>query len=208
MYHFDLRTEPPTTQELTSILAELKELRRKLVVRSCISDGVHALILLLLYIGDFLSGRSILVLVALSLVVAILLATATRDRLIFSDLLAIAATTVTTATAIVLILGVGMSQPWPASFVAGLIAGSVVISGTVLGRSLKSVIFAIEQIKPVAVDDPAYQELGLLCQRYPELRHYREQAAGNLRPQLTYGELAAMHEWHQNHRERNISNNP
>lgn len=207
MYDFDLTDDPPTSQDLATAMADLKQRRSKLMIRSCLSDGAHLLILLLLYFGEFLSGRSILVLVALSLVVAIVLATSTRESLLFSDLIAIAITIFATSAATILLLAIGMSQPWGASILAGLIAGSIVTSGTILGRALKAIMFTIEQMKPIPVDDPAFEELNILCQRYPELRHYREQASRNLRPHLTYGEIFAMREWHQHHLMRNPSHN-
>jgi len=202
MHRFDLTLDPPTSQELDSALAELKKQRSKLMIRSCISDGIHIVLLLLLYFGNFLSGPALLVLISLSLVIAIILATATRESLFFSDLIAIAVTIVTTATAATLILAITMNQPWGAAIVAGLLAGTIVTAGTVLGRALKKIIFAIEQLKLIPADDPLLEELGIFCQRYPVVRHYREQASRNLRPHLTYGELFAMRDWHQRHMEQ------
>ncbi len=208
MYHFDLTHEPPTSKDLAAAMVDLKQQRNRLMIRSCISDGIHIVLLLLLYFGDFLSGRSILVLISLSLVVAIVLATSTRESLLFSDLVAIAITIFGTAAATILLLAIGMAQPWGASIFAGVIAGTIVTSGTILGRALKKIMFAIEQLKLIPVDDQALEELNIFCQRYPELRYYREQATRNLRPHLTYGELFAMREWHQQHLKRNSSQNP
>jgi hypothetical protein len=202
MYFFDLTLDPPTSTELGSSLTVLKQERRKLMVRSCISDGIHILLLLLFYFGNFLSGPAIMVLIALSLVIAIVLATSTRESLLFSDLIAIAISIVTTAAAATLLLAISMNQPWGASIIAGLLAGSIVTSGTILGRALKKIMFSIEQLRQIPDDDPVIDELNIFCQRYPELRHYREQAARNLRPHLTYGELFAMRDWHQQHREQ------
>jgi len=206
MYSFDLTLEPPTSKELDSALGELKKQRSKLMVRSCISDGIHILLLLLLYFGNFLSGPAILVLISLSLVIAIVLATSTRESLLFSDLIAIAMTIVTTATTAALLLAISMKQPLSASIIAGLLAGSIVTSGTILGRALKKIMFAIEQLKSIPDDDPVMEELNIFCQRYPALRHYREQASCNLRPHLTYGELFAMRDWHQQQREQQAVN--
>ncbi len=199
MYSFDLQNEPPTTRELETIADELKSRRRQLVKKSCIADGIHGLILLILYFGDFLSGGALVVTLILSLIVAVVLATATREKLYLSDLLAIAVTSVGTVGGVVAILTVGMSQPLGAATVAGLTAGSIVVSGTRLGRELKKVMVAIEELKPVLADDEACQAVQLLCQCYPELQQYRQQAAQNLRPHLTYGELAAMQRWHDRH---------
>ncbi len=199
MYSFDLTLDPPTSKELDSVLVELKKQRSTLMIRSCISDGIHLVLLLLLYFSNVLSGSAIMVLIALSLVVAIVLATSTREALLFSDLIAIAVTIVTTAFSAALVLAIAMHQPWGASWVAGVLAGTIVTSGTILGRALKKIMFAIEQLKPIPVDDPVCEELSIFCQRYPDLRHYREQASRNLRPHLTYGELFAMRDWHQQH---------
>jgi hypothetical protein len=200
-FSFDLTLDPPTSRELDIAKAELKTQRSKLMVRSCISDGIHLLLLLLLYFGNFLSGPAVLVLIALSLVIAIILATATRESLFFSDLIAVAIIIITTAAATTLLLAIAMHQPLGGSIVAGLLAATIVTSGTILGRSLKKIIFAIEQLKPIPADDPVLEEVGLFCQRYPALRYYREQASRNLRPHLTYGELFAMRNWHQQHSE-------
>ncbi len=174
------------------------------MIRSVISDGIHLLLLLLFYFGNFLSGPAVLVIIALSLVVAIVLAASTRESLLFSDLIAIAFTIVFTAISVVLVLAIAMHQPWGASMMAGLLATTIVTSGTILGRALKKIIFAVEQLKPIPIDDPVLEELTALCQRYPALQHYREQAARNLRPHLVYGELFAMHDWHQRDDERQI----
>ncbi len=202
MYSFDLTLDPPTRKELDSVMSELKQHRRRLMLRSCISDGIHIVLLLLLYFGNFLSGPAIMVLISLSLVIAIILATSTRELLFFSDLIAIAITIISTAAATTLLLAISMNQPWGASIVAGLLAGTIVTSGTILGRALKKIMFAIEQLKLIPDDDPVIDEVNIFCQRYPDLRHYREQASRNLRPHLTYGELFAMRDWHQQHREQ------
>lgn len=199
VFPFDLTLDPPTSKELHIAMAELKRQRSKLMIRSCISDGIHLALLLLLYFSNALSGSAIMVLIALSLVVAIVLATSTREALLFSDLIAIAATIVATASSAVFVLAIAMHQSWGASLVAGMLAGTIVTSGTILGRALKKIMFAIEQLKPIPADDPVFEELSIFCQRYPDLRHYREQASRNLRPHLTYGELFAMRDWHQQH---------
>lgn len=202
MYSFDLTLDPPTSKELGYVMSELKQHRRRLMVRSCVSDGIHILLLLLLYFGNFLSGPAILVLIALNLVIAIILATSTRESLCFSDLVAIAVTIITTAAATTLLLAISMDQSWGASIIAGLLAATIVTSGTILGRELKKIMFAIEQLKSIPDDDPVIDEVKIFCQRYPELHHYREQASRNLRPHLTYGELFAMRDWHQQQSER------
>lgn len=205
MYRFDLNEGPPTAQELAAALAEHKRHRRRLMKFACISDVAHLLILLVFYFGDFLSGGAVLVLFALSLVVALVLATASRDRLQFTDLVAIAATIGGTAGATTLLLGAGMDQPWPASIAAGLTAGSITLSGTLLGRLLKRVMAAIEQMKPIPLDDAALVELGFLCRQDDRLRQYRDQAVQNLRPHLTFGELDAMRDYYRQGQRRTVN---
>jgi hypothetical protein len=64
-----------------------------------------------------------------------------------------------------------------------------------LGRKIKQVMVAIEAMKPISEDETAQHELMILCRKFPDLNEYRELAARNLRPNLTYGELSAMEKW-------------
>ncbi len=99
------------------------------------------------------------------------------------------------AVAVALILIQAMHQPIPGSLIATLLTGSIVIVGATLGRRIKAVMVAIEDLKQIIEDDHAQQELANLCQQFPPLEDYREQAASYLRPTLTYGELKAMRSW-------------
>lgn len=208
MNPIDLNLEPPTSHEINAVVADLKRQRRRLIIRSCISDAIHLVLLTALYFGGVLSGRSLVVLITLSLVITMTLATSTRENLQFTDLLAIISVIVTTALAVALILGVAMSTPWPESLMAGLLSGSIATLGTILGRTLKKILSALDQYRTIDPDDPATEDLAQLCRRHPRLQEYREQAARNLRPLLTYGELAAMRKWHQDHSESKIHHRP
>ena len=195
MFHFDLTKEPLTNRELEAELQALKELRKVQIKYSCISDVLHAFIFICLYYSHFLSGYAILVAVVLSTVVALVLATTSRDNLKLSDQIAIGVLSLGTAIATVLILVMAMQQAIAGSIVAGLTTGSIVIVGATLGRKIKEVLAAIEAIKPIIDDNNARQEIMSLCRKFPELDTYRESAAQYLRPHLSYGELAEMRKW-------------
>ncbi len=84
------------------------------------------------------------------------------------------------------------------SIVAAVIGLSIVIVGATLGRNVKVVTKALENMKTFQDDEDAQHELIRLCHEHPELEEYRELAAQNLRPHLTYGELSAMRQWSKN----------
>jgi len=52
-------------------------------------------------------------------------------------------------------------------------------------------------MKPIIDDEISWQKVMTLCRKFPELDEYRQSAAQNLRPHLTYGELEAMEKWGQ-----------
>ncbi len=195
MFVFDLSNDPPTAVEIKAALETLKSQRRTQIKHSCISDVLHAFIFIGLYFNHSLSGYAILVAVSLSTIFAVILATATRQTLQLSDRLAIALIVLGSTIATIIILLVAMKQPLPGSLVAGITGGSIVLVGATLGRKIKNVMVAIEHMKPITEDDSARQELMVLCREFPEFNQYRELAAQNLRPNLTYGELNAMKKW-------------
>jgi len=101
----------------------------------------------------------------------------------------------TVATVVVVtILSIQMQQPLIGSIIAGFLTASIVIVGATLGRKIKKILIASEELKSVIDDPHAQQELRALCRQFPELEEYRQQAASYLRPALTYGELQAMRE--------------
>ena len=99
------------------------------------------------------------------------------------------------AVAVAVILVQLLQQSLPGSLIATLLTGSIVIVGATLGRQIKEVMVAIEDLKQIGDDEQAQQELINLCRQFPPLAQYRELAASYLRPTLTYGELKAMREW-------------
>jgi len=195
MFHFDITKEPLSNPELKAELQVLKGVRKEQIKYSCISDVLHAFIFIGLYFSQFLSGYAVLVAVGLSTVFAILLATVPRQSLKLPDRIAIGAIALGTTVATVLILNLSMQQSITGSLVAGVTAGSIVIVGATLGRKIKKTLMSIESLKQIPEDTVAQQELNFLCRKYPQLDEYREQATQNLRPHLSYGELAAMKKW-------------
>ena len=195
MFHFDLEKEPLTNLELKAELQRFKDMRKVQIKYSCISDVLHAFIFIALYFNHFLSGYAILVAVALSTVVALLLATVVRQSLVVTDLLTIGMFSVGTTFVTGIVLIKIMNEPYPGSLIAALAAGSIVIVGATLGRKIKKVLTSIESMKPIIDDDLSSQKLMALCHKFPELDKYRQSAAQYLRPHLTYGELAAMEKW-------------
>lgn len=195
MFHFDLEKEPLTNLELNAELQRLKDVRKVQIKYSCISDVLHAFIFITLYFNHFLSGYAILIAVALSTVVALLLATVVRQALIATDLLTIGLFSIGTTVATWIILIKTMNESYPGSLIAALATGSIVIVGATLGRKIKKVLTAIESMKPIIDDEMSWQKVMALCRKFPELDKYRESAAQYLRPHLTYGELEAMEKW-------------
>lgn len=194
-FSFDLKRDPPTSRELDQLLQQLKARRRKQIKYSCISDVLHAFVFIALYFGGILSGYAILAGVGLATLCALILATVTRPRLVFTDRLAIAGIALGGGAASFILLYQTFEETLSGSLIAGLLSGSIIIVGATLGRQIKDVMVGIEQMKSIADDPQAVQEMNQLCRRYPELANYREEATRNLRPNLTYGELAAMREW-------------
>lgn len=195
MFKFDLSEEPLSSRELQAELTSLKGLRKDQIKHSCISDVLHAFVFIGLYFSHFLSGYSVLIAVAISTVFALVMAMITRERLRLTDKMAIAFIALGTIAATTLILIITMKEEFIGSLVAGLTSGSIVIVGATLGRRIKQVMVTLDEMKPVIDDDQSLQEMASLCRKHPQLDRYRELATQNLRPHLTYGELAAMREW-------------
>jgi len=195
MFEFDLTQEPLTNVELKEQQEKVKALRKELIKYSCISDVFHAFIYIGLYFSQLLSGYAILAAVGLSTACAAIVATATRSKLDRGDLFTTTIIALGAASANVFILHLTMHQPLSGSIIAGILSGSIVIVGATLGRKIKQVINLGEDLKSIADDTLAQQELATLCRNNPVLSDYREQAACYLRPQLTYGELKAMRDY-------------
>jgi len=194
-YHFAINSEPLTTPELNAELGRLKQIRKTQIKQSCISDVLHAFVFIALYFYQALSGYAVLVAVGISTVLAILLATLLRNSLSLKDYLLVATMALGGSGATLLVLWQIMEQQLPGSLIAACCAASIVVVGATLGRNIKQVMLAIEEMKPISNDETAVNELRALCAQYPELEAYRSAAAQNLRPHLTYAELATMRAW-------------
>ncbi|MCK4503534.1 MAG: hypothetical protein KAU22_10910, partial [Desulfuromonadales bacterium] len=182
MFYFDLAGEPLTNLELKNELQLLKTQRKVQIKYSCISDVLHAFVFIALYFGSFLSGYAVLGAVSISSVIALFLVLTGRKNLKVSNQIAITALTVMTTSATIIILVMVLKQPLYATIVAGLATGSIVIVGATLGRQVKMVMVAIEEMKPIIDDELGKQEIVALCREFPELDAYRETARQNLRP--------------------------
>jgi hypothetical protein len=201
-FHFAIDTDPLTTGELNAELDKLKQIRKTQIKQSCISDVLHAFVFIALYFYQMLSGYAVLAAVGISTVPAILLATLLRNPLSLKDFFVITMMALGGSSATLLVLWQVMLQPLPGSLIAACATASIVVVGATLGRNIKQVMSAIEELKPISNDEAAVNELRALCGQYPELEQYRSAAAQNLRPHLTYGELAAMRQWQQRQQEQ------
>ena len=195
MFQFDLSQEPLTNLELKTEQQKLKVIRKQQIKYSCISDVFHTFIFIALYFSQMLSGTAVMVAVAISTVSALILAMSRRRIRKTSDRITMAILAVGAAVAVAVILIQMLQQPLTGSLIAILLTGSIVIVGATLGRQIKEVMVAIEDLKQIGDDEQAQQELVSLCRQFPPLAQYREQAASYLRPTLTYGELKAMRNW-------------
>ena len=195
MYQFDLTQEPLTNLELKSERENLKVIRKEQIKYSCISDVSHSVIFIALYFNQMLSGYAVLAAIGLSTICALGVATMSRQPSKLSNRIAISVIAGGTAAAVTTILVLMMKQSLSGGIIAGLLTGSIIVVGGTLGRKIKEVIVAIEDLKPISDDTHAQQELAALCHQFSKLADYREQATSYLRPTLTYGELKAMRNW-------------
>jgi hypothetical protein len=195
MFDFDEFSEPPTTGDIQQEKVQLLAQRKKLLIHSAISDAVHICIFALLYLFALVSGRGLLGVLIFSSVIALMLATRVKAPIVRSDLVQVALATCAVMAVAALFLFQGLGQALPGSLVATLASGSIVVLGSLLGSRAKGVFRSIENLEPLIDDARAQQELQLLCNRFTAVGDYRQQARDNLRPNLSYGELAAMKRW-------------
>ena len=197
IYQFDLTQEPLTNLELKEEREKLKGIKQEQIKYSCISDVLHTFIFIALYFGQVLSGYAVLVAVGISTGCALIVATATRSPSKPTNSIAMLLSAIAAATTVAVLLTIQMQQPLTGSIIAGLLTASIVIVGATLGRRIKKVLISGEELKSIVDDPHAQQELKALCQQFPALEEYRQQAVSYLRPTLTYGELKAMRKWQQ-----------
>lgn len=192
---FNLTIDPPTRQEIQAEQERLKMQRKQALKSGLVSDGLHALILFSLYFAGVFSGTAFLVAVLLGTVISMVLATGTRKKLAGSDRVALLVIVVCSCLAVGWITVWYFNEPVTGGVVAGLAIGSIIITGSLLGRKIMQVLSSLELLELIDEDHPAHQELLTLCRDYPELDEYRQNARDILRPFLTFGELKAMQKW-------------
>ena len=197
IYQFDLTKEPLTNLELKTEREKLKIIRKEQIKYSCISDVLHTFIFIALYFSQILSGYAVLVAVGISTGCAFIVATTTRSSVKSINQIVMLVSAIVAATAVTVLLSMQMQQPLAGSLIAGLLTASIVVVGATLGQKIKKVLVSSEELKSIIDDPHAQKELKALCQQFPALEEYRQQAASYLRPTLTYGELKAMRKWQQ-----------
>ena len=197
MYQFDLTREPLTNLELKTEREKLKVIKQEQIKYSCISDVLHTFIFIALCFSQILSGYAVLVAIGISTGCALIVATATRSPFKSTNLIVMLLSAIGAATVVTFLLLIQMQQPLTGSIIAGFLTASIVVVGATLGRKIKKVLISSEELKPIIDDPHAQRELATLCQQFPVLEEYRQQAASYLRPTLTYGELKAMRKWPQ-----------
>ncbi len=195
MLDYDISQPPPTRQELDAEKFQLTVLKKQQIKASIISDGCHGISLLILYLSDLLSGYGLLVAVISATTVAVALASSSRKQLDSSDVAVVALASLATVVSVAAISVWILQDMLIGGALAGLLSGSIVTAGAVIGRKFFHVFIGLEQLKNVAEDELASRELQTLCQNHPELNDYRQQALDILRPNLNFGELQAMRDW-------------
>jgi hypothetical protein len=204
MFDFDKFSEPPTAGEIQQEKLQLLAQRKKLLIHCTISDIVHIGSFALLYLLDLVSGRGLLGVLIFSSVIALMLATRLKTPLRRPDQVQVVIATCAVMVVSYLFLTIGMEQALPGSALATLGSGTIVTLGCIFGRRAKAVFRAIEGLEPLIDDPRAQHELQRLSNTFPEISDYRQQARDNLRPNLTYGELAAMQRWAEQQENRSL----
>ena len=192
---FDLTLDPPTRQEIQAEQDRFKKQRKQALRSGLISDGLHALVLFSLYFAGLFSGTAFLIAVLLGTSIAIILATGTRKKLAGSDHIALLVIVLCSCFTVGYIMVWYFKEPVSGGVIAGLATGSIITTGSLLGRKIMQVLSALELLELIDDDHPALHELLTLCRDNPELEEYRQHARDILRPFLTFGELKAMQKW-------------
>ncbi len=196
---FDLSQPPPSHRELAQEKTRLLLLKKQQVKWSVMLDASHGLVLLGIYYFKMLSGYGLLLAVGLATATAILLAGGFKKRLQTIDIISVAGISLVATLAVAGILYGWMTEPLTGSLLTGSVAGSIVFVGALLGRKVLQVFQGLENLKSLAENDQAVQEMLSLCRQQPALEAYRQQALEILRPNLTFGELQAMRDWVNSH---------
>ena len=188
-------TSPPTRVDLETEKKRLLVRRKKLIQASLAADVLHGSAFLLLYLVELLTGPGLLIAIVMATVVALIFASRQRQTLQKMSRWLLGLTVVGLMAAIGFLLWSPLQQSIPGSIGAALISGSIVAGGAIFGSQLLQTLMGLENLKTFVDDDQAQQELQWLCQEFPFLFAYRQQATQNLRPNLTYLELKTMRDW-------------
>ena len=195
MLTYDILQPPPTRQELDAEKTHLSLLKKQLIKASVISDGCHGVCFVALYLFELISGYSLLLTILSATLVAVGLASSLKKQLRSTDLVVVAFSSLATAAAVSAVLIYLMGEMPLGGILAGLVSGSIVTAGAVIGRKFFHVFIGLENLLNVAEDEYSLQELQALCRKHPEVDEYRQQALDILRPNLNFGELQAMRAW-------------
>ena len=197
MLVFDITLPPPSRQDLDREKCRLSAYKKRRLGLALASDVVHFFAFLLIYYFGPIGALPLFGAYGLATLFAMILAIYRKGSLGFKEptLVSIGAALVMASIIWIFqdILGAGI----PVAVLTGLTAGSMVIAGAIIGCQLLQVQLNLEALKPIADDELAVQELAALCDHYPQLSHYRQEARSILRPNLTQGELQAMRDWLQ-----------
>ncbi len=192
MLNFDITQAPPSRQELATEHKRLTQQKKLQIKSSCISDAAHGSILLGLYLTDLLSGYGLLVAIGMGTMIAVMLAQQGLKSQQSSGNPQIAIFALLGMASVIGILRLVMTEPVAGSLIAGLLAGSMIVAGSIIGRKIMQVYSGLERLKSLAEDETAEAEMRALCRKSPQAEDYRQQALQILRPNLTFGELEAM----------------
>lgn len=195
MLTFAIDQSPPTRQELVKEKISLGQQKKQQIKFSIISDSFHGTALLAIYFLDLLSGYGLLVAVGLGTSLAIIIATSLKHRLRSAELAILVPTSGAAVLAVIGILHWWMAEPLTGSVLSGLVAGSIVCAGAVIGRRIMRIYLGLEQLKCLSEDEQLEDEMRRLCCEYPAIEAYRQEALQVLRPNLIFGELQAMRAW-------------
>ncbi|SHJ93138.1 hypothetical protein SAMN02745165_03570 [Malonomonas rubra DSM 5091] len=191
MLTFDVHQSPPTHHEIDAEQQRLTAFKKQLIQQSIVSDCFHGFALLALYLFDIISGYGLLAILGLGTVIAVILAT-TMKRLRAADLMTVAFVAIAAAFAVGGTVNGLPGGTALGSVLSALITASIIMFSTLIGRMMLRVFTGLEDLRSLAEQEEAEQEMRQLCREYPHLEAYRQQARDILRPNLTFGELKAM----------------
>ncbi len=195
MLIFDISAGPPTANEIRAEASRLKKLKKNQFKSGLLADGIHGIILLSLYYFNLLSGSSLLLAVAFSAVIALIITSADNSPLSTITVCIISFIVLVTVVFVFWLNYQVFNSDLSNATISAVMTGSMLICGVIIGRKTKDTLLETEAIGSICDDGIAQQELAMLCRKFPEIDDYRQQALQILRPNITFGELQAMHFW-------------